>query len=63
MSACVKCGQDFHCAMTDGAAGERCWCMELPPIPTVVLTEAGGRDDACFCPSCLKTIAQSDAGE
>jgi hypothetical protein len=37
--------------------------MELPPIPTIVLTEAGGTGDACFCPSCLKVIAQSDAGE
>jgi len=62
MSACVKCGQDFHCAMTDGVAGERCWCMELPPIPTIALTEAGGTGDACFCQACLKAIAQSDAG-
>lgn len=57
MSACVKCGLSFHCAMTDGAPNERCWCMELPPIPTTTLTEAGGLGDACFCPACLKAIA------
>lgn len=57
MSECVKCGQVFHCSMADGDQGQPCWCTVLPPIPTVVLTEAGGDGSACFCPQCLNQIA------
>ena len=57
MSACVKCGENFHCAMADGDTGEACWCTTLPPIPTTVLTEAVGENNACFCPHCLKRVA------
>ena len=59
MSACVKCGNVFHCAMTDGASGELCWCMELPPIPLVALAEAGEAGGACYCPACLHAIAEN----
>ena len=58
MSACVKCGQVFHCTMADGDNGEACWCTTLPPIPAAALTAAGGDGSACFCPDCLQRIAR-----
>ncbi len=61
MSACVKCGREFHCAMADGENGQPCWCTTLPVIPAPALAAAGGDGSACFCPDCLRRIA-SDAG-
>jgi hypothetical protein len=58
MSKCVKCQREFHCEMSDGEAGQACWCFALPVIPTGALVEAGGDGSACFCPECLRAIAE-----
>jgi hypothetical protein len=58
MSTCERCGATFHCAMTDGNAGEAapCWCTLLPPAVPVPRQEGAGAADGagCWCPDCLK---------
>lgn len=44
---CPGCGRAFTCGSLAG--GERCWCADLPSLPT--LPEAG---KGCYCPDCLR---------
>ena len=44
--------------MADGEAGQGCWCFALPVIPAAALLKAGGDGSACFCPECLRAIAE-----
>ncbi|PKO71238.1 MAG: hypothetical protein CVU20_07870 [Betaproteobacteria bacterium HGW-Betaproteobacteria-14] len=47
VSTCPGCGRVFACGFKGGSA--RCWCAELPPLPTVPETGRG-----CYCPDCLR---------
>ncbi|MBI4989700.1 MAG: cysteine-rich CWC family protein [Rhodocyclales bacterium] len=44
---CPGCGRAFICGMNAGWA--RCWCAELPPLPTQPEADKG-----CYCADCLK---------
>jgi len=53
MSTCKRCGATFSCAMADdGAAGQPCWCTELPPV--VAVPGSATEDASCWCPACLR---------
>ena len=59
-SVCPRCGAGLRCGMVAGDA--ECWCVKLPhtvPVPPALPDPALPNDGpaACFCPACLKQIA------
>jgi len=46
LSRCPECGEALRCGARLGE--ERCWCMELPPLPPEPAL------DGCLCERCLR---------
>ena len=47
-TTCPQCGAAFQCSPQPD---QRCWCLDLPPLPVDQL----GREAAgCYCPACLR---------
>ena len=44
--ACGQCGQGVSC----GRDAERCWCGDLPHLPSTALELSAD----CLCPACLR---------
>ncbi len=60
MSACKRCGAEFHCAMADGDDGNPCWCTAMPPAVPVPSLDT---DVTCWCPACLKEHIEQRAAQ
>ncbi len=54
---CPQCGTSFECCPQPD---QRCWCLDLPPLPANLLgKEAAG----CYCPACLRARLAAAAPE